>query len=133
MWGLLLLRLGLGLSLLLWSFDKIMSPEASVEIFSSYYFLDLSPSLVMIIGSIELVISFLYIFGMFKTFIYSMGLVIHGIATAARFNELLSPFGNNQQVISYVPLLCAFAALLFMRHFDTQWSLGKKQQLFARN
>lgn len=132
-WGLLLLRLGLGMFLVLWSIDKIISPQVSVELFSHYYFLSITSSLVMIIGSLELALSLFYIFGMYKTWTYGLALVIHSFATAARFNELLMPFGDNHLFISYLPLLCAFGSLFLMRHFDTQWSLGKKHHLFARN
>jgi putative oxidoreductase len=131
LWGLLILRLGLGGFLALWSIDKFVSPSLTVDIFSRFYFLDLNPSLVMLIGAGELVLSLLIILGMYKTTSYALGLLVQAISTLSIYKELLSPFGKNHLFISSIPILFAFVALFLLRNFDTKWTLGKKKSIFT--
>ncbi len=131
MWGLWLLRIGLGIFLLLWSLDKIVSPQDTVEIFSKHYFLDVSPSLVMILGSLELTLSLMIVLGMYKTFSYGFGLLVQMVSAAAYYQQLLYPFGVNHFFISEITILFAFASLFIARNFDTLWSLSKKNNMFS--
>lgn len=131
LWGLLLLRLGLGIFLAMQSIDKIVAPEIAINTFSEFYFLDINTSIVMIIGGIELALSLLIILGMYKTITYGLGLLIHIIWMVATYEQLLSPFGKNHLFITSIPIFFAFLALFFMREFDTKLSLGKKKSLFA--
>lgn len=132
-WGLWFLRLGLGIFLLLWALDKIVSPLSTVEIFQQLYSLSISPSIVMIIGSLELTLSLLVILGMYRTFSYGAGLLIQLSCTVAHYPQLFDPFGKNHLYIAELPLLFAFFALFVVRNFDTQWALGKRNNLFARH
>lgn len=131
LWGLWLLRIGLGIFLLLWSLDKIISPEHTVQIFSKHYFLDVSPSLVMITGSLELTLSLMILLGMYKTFSYGLGLLVQMISTAAYYEQLLYPFGVNHFFISELTILFAFISLFIVRNFDTLWTLSKKNNMFS--
>jgi putative oxidoreductase len=132
-WGLWLLRFGLGIFLLLWSIDKMVSPISTVEIFAAQYFIDLSPSIVMIMGSLELTLSLLIMLGMYRTITYGAGLVIQIVSVAAHYPQLLDPFGKNHLFIAELSILFGFTALFVMRNFDTQWALAKRNNIFARH
>lgn len=129
--GLFLLRFGLGIFLLMWALDKLIAPEIALKVFSHFYFTNVSPSMIMLIGAVQLVLSLLIIFGFYKTLTYGLGLVVHTVSTCATYKELLSPFGENHLFIAAVPILFAFIALFLLRDFDTLWTLGKKKSLFT--
>ncbi len=129
--GLFLLRIGLGIFLLMWALDKIIVPEAALKVFSHFHSLSLSPSMVILIGACELVLSLLIILGFHKTLTYGAGLAVHTVSTLASYRQLLSPFGDNHLFIAAIPILFAFIALFLLRDFDTLWTLGRKKFLFA--
>jgi putative oxidoreductase len=131
LWGLFILRFGLGFFLAMWSIDKFIAPEITVKIFSHFYFLDISDSLVIIIGALELVLSLFIIFGVYKTATYGLGLVIHMVSTVSTYEQLLSPFGKNHLFIAAIPILFAFIALFLLRNFDTKWTLVRKKSIFS--
>jgi putative oxidoreductase len=118
---------------LLWSIDKMVSPISTVEIFAAQYFIDLSPSIVMIMGSLELTLSLLIMLGMYRTITYGAGLVIQIVSVAAHYPQLLDPFGKNHLFIAELSILFGFTALFVMRNFDTQWALAKRNNIFARH
>jgi hypothetical protein len=130
--GLFLLRFGLGVFLLMWGLDKIIAPEIALITFQHFYFIELSSSVIMILGAIQLVLSLLIIFGFHKTYTYGAGLLVQAISTGAAYRELLSPFGENHFFIATIPILFAFLALFILRDFDTIWTLGRKKSLFAQ-
>lgn len=131
LWGLLLLRLGLGIFLAMCAIDKLVAPEIAINTVSQFYFLDINTSFVMIIGGILLALSLLIILGMYKTITYGLGLLIHIISMVATYEQLLSPFGKNHLFIASIPIFFSFLALFLLREFDTKLSLGKKKSLFA--
>lgn len=127
-----MLRLGLGAFLLMSSVDKFISPTSALSSFAQLFNLTLSPSLIMVIGACELVLSLLIIFGFYKTVTYGLGLILHVVTTATSYQKILSPFGENHLVIASIPILFAFIVLFLLRDFDTLWTLGKKKSLFAQ-
>lgn len=129
--GLFLLRIGLGIFLLLWGFDKIIAPEIAIKIFAHFYYMKLGVSAVMLIGAVEIVLSLLMILGFYKTLTYGLGLAVHAASTLSSFRELLSPFGDNHRYIAAIPILFAFITLFLLRDLDTMWTLGKRKSLFA--
>lgn len=133
LWGLWLLRTGLGIFLLLWSIDKIITPMDTTAILSQYYWVDFGTSIVMILGSLELTLSLMIIFGLYKTFSYGVGMVIQLVSVIAYYPELIEPFGAKHYFIAELPLLFAFIALFLMRHFDLKWSLSKKNNIFSQH
>ncbi|MCA9508413.1 MAG: hypothetical protein KC505_08335 [Myxococcales bacterium] len=132
MWSLWWLRIGLGTFLLLWALDKIVSPLMSVELFLQNYSIELSSSMVMIIGSLELTLSLMILFGMYKTFSYGFGLLIQLVSVIAYHQQIFYPFGNNHLFISELTLLFAFISLFTARHLDTHWSFSKRDKIFTR-
>lgn len=129
-WGIFVLRLGLGLFLALWAVDKLMAPDHAVARFSHFYITDITPSIAMIIGGLELVLSLLIILGMSKTWTYGLGLILFLIFTLSTYRELINPFGANYLYLTTIPILFAFFALFLLRDFDTKLSLGKKKSIF---
>lgn len=131
LWGLYLLRLGLGSFLALWAIDKFVAPQETVESFLRLYHVSITPSVAMILGALQLVLSLLLILGMYKTLTYGLGLAVHAIASLAYYPQLLSPFGKNHFFLAAIPILIAFIALFILREFDTKLSLSKKKSLFT--
>lgn len=130
-WGLLLLRLGLGIFLAMWSVDKLAEPDIAQHVFSQLYLVNINSSIVMIIGAVELVLSLLIVFGMYKTVTYGLGLLVHTASTIAAYEHLLEPFGKNHLIIATIPVLFAFLTLFLLRDLDTKFALGKKKSLFT--
>lgn len=129
--GLFLLRFGLGLFLALWALNKIISPETSAALFARFYYIDLYPSVVMIIGALQLALSLLFMLGIYKNITYGLGLAIHIIATVGAFQEIMSPFGSDILYVSYIPILCSFITLFLLRQMDNRWTLSKKPKMFS--
>lgn len=130
-WGLFCLRIGLGLFLALWGIDKMVVAELNVHIFATTYLVTLNPSVMIILGAVELVVSLLFILGVHKSLTYGAGFLLQGISTVANFHYLLYPFGEHHHYIAEIPLLLAFMALFLMRDLDNKWTLGKKKSLFS--
>lgn len=130
-WGLFCLRIGLGLFLALWAIDKMVAADLNAHMFGETYLVMLNPSVMIIIGAIELVISLLFMLGVHKLLTYGAGILLHGFSTVANFHYLLYPFGEYHLYIAEVPLLLAFVALFLMRDLDNKWTLGKKKSLFS--
>lgn len=69
--GLFILRVGLGIFLLLWSIDKLVVPEGTVRVFSSFYHLTISTTVAPVVGVLELLLSILILAGSWKKWTYS--------------------------------------------------------------
>jgi len=121
---LLILRIGLGIFLILWSIDKLVAPESTARIFQSFYSLEISTSVAYVVGVLELFLSLAILAGLWKTATYGAGLVLHGISTLSSYSQLLSPFGSNHLFIAALPVLAGFIALFLLRQHDTKWTLG---------
>ncbi len=126
--ALLVLRVGLGLFLLLWSIDKLMAPEGTVRIFEVFYKVSISLPLAYGIGVVEALLSILILLGAWKRYTYGMGLMLHGISTLSTWRQLLSPFGKNHLFIAGLPVLAAFVALYLLRERDTLWALDRREE-----
>ncbi len=133
LWALWLLRIGLGMFLLLWSLDKIITPIETTALFSRYYWIDFSTSVVMILGSLELALSLMIILGLYKTLSYGAGLIIQIASVIAYYPELMNPFGTQHYFIAELPLLFAFIALFLVRDFDSKWALSKRPTFFSHH
>ena len=121
--ALLVLRLGLGLFMLLWSIDKLVAPDKTVAIFKHFYMLSIPENGACAIGVLEALLSLAIMAGAWKTWSYGLGAVLHGISTLSTYPQLLAPFGKNHLFIAALPVLCAFVALYLLRERDTLWSL----------
>lgn len=129
--GIFMLRFGLGIYIVLWALNKIISPETSSALFSRFYYINFPPSVIMIIGALELVLGLLIILGFYKNITYSLGLVVQIISVVALFIELLVPFGDNIFFYCEIPILLAFVALFLLKNLDNRWTLSKKPKMFS--
>lgn len=122
---LLILRLGLGVFLLLWSIDKLVAPQGAVNIFQFFYDIGISINVAYVLGVLELVVSLAIIAGLLKTYSYGLGLLVHATSTAVSYQQLLEPFGSNRVFIAGIPVLAAFIALFLLRRQDTLLSVDR--------
>jgi uncharacterized membrane protein YphA (DoxX/SURF4 family) len=117
--GLLILRLGLGVFLLLFGIDKLVAPHTAAAIFAHYYGLDVVPgALVSGAGLLEIALSLAILAGFWKTLSYGLGLALHAVSTLVTYRELLSPFGENHMYLAAVPVLAGFVTLFLLRRDD---------------
>ncbi len=121
--ALLVLRIGLGVFLLLWSIDKLVAPEGMVAIYQFFYGINITIKTAYVAGALELLLSLAIILGFLKTYSYGLGLVLHAISTIASYQQLLHPFGGNHLFIAALPVLAAFITLFLLRQQDNLWAL----------
>lgn len=116
--GLLALRLGVFIVMLMWTLDKFVNPGHSAAIFASFYsFEGVGPSLMSIFAALELVLLALFVSGSFKKWSYGAVLVLHGVSTLSAYNQYLDPF-NNLLFFAAWPMLAACFALFQLRDYD---------------
>src|SRR5947209_205618 len=125
-WALLLIRIGLGSFLAMWAVDKIIVPQASLQMFSNLYGLDVGHSFIMLAGALELVIALFIILGAFKTWSYGLGVLVQGLSTILIYHQLLSFAGERHLFFSGLPILFVFIALFLVRDLDNKLCFNKK-------
>jgi len=125
--ALLVLRLGLGVFLLLWSVDKLVAPEQTVKIFSHFYGTSLSPGLASLVGVAEGLLSLAFLAGLWRSWSYGAALAIHTVSTLSTWQRLLSPFGENHLFIAAIPVLAGFVALFLLRYEDVLFSIDARR------
>lgn len=124
--ALLLLRIGLGVFLLLWSVDKMVAPEQTAKIFQHFYKTPLPVGVAPAVGALEAALSLALLAGLWRTWTYGAALVLHAISTLSTWERLLAPFGENHLFIAALPVLAAFVALFLLRHEDTLLALDAR-------
>lgn len=122
--ALLVLRIGLGVFLLLWSIDKMVAPEQTAKIFQFFYKTPLPASIAPAVGTLEAALSLALLAGLWKTWTYGAALALHAISTLSTWKQLLTPFGEHHLFIAAIPVLAAFVALFLLRREDTLFTLG---------
>lgn len=126
--ALLVLRVGLGVFLLLWSLDKMVAPEQTAKIFQHFYRTPLPVGVAPVVGALEALLSLAILAGLWKTWTYGAGLALHAISTLSTWRQLASPFGENHLFIAAIPVLAGFVALLLLRREDTLLALGGRRE-----
>ena len=117
--GLLLIRLSTGVFFLIWSIEKLISPEITQKVFSRFYLLEISPTMSVGIGIFQTLIVLAFMVGIFKTWTYGAILGMHGISTLSTYKELLNPYQPpNHLFWAAVPLLAALITLFLLRRKD---------------
>jgi uncharacterized membrane protein YphA (DoxX/SURF4 family) len=117
--ALLLLRLGIFVVFLFWTLDKFVQPEHATNVFAAFYGLGgVGEIAVYIIGVAQLVLTLLFVAGLFKTWTYGAILIFHGASTLLPFGKYLQPFDNLLFLAAW-PMLAACAALFLLRDYDT--------------
>jgi uncharacterized membrane protein HdeD (DUF308 family) len=123
--SLLLLRLGVGLVMVMWTIDKLINPAHAGAVFSSFYGLDVQGSGVfMVLGLVQGAVVIAFLTGALRTLSYGAILAMHAISTLASWRQYLDPFENLLFFAAW-PMLAACFALFLMRHFDTRFSIDQ--------
>jgi len=125
--ALLVLRLGLGVFLLLFGLDKLVATQTAASIFAQYYGLNVSSALVSVAGLLEVALALAILAGLWRTWSYGLGFVVHLVSTLATYRELLAPFGDNHMYLAALPVLAGFACLFLLRQRDSLWSLDARR------
>lgn len=122
--ALLVLRYGLGLFLLLWGVDKFIDPEGTVKIFQVFYKTTVGTNAAYVFGTLEIILAIAILAGLWRTYTYGLGMVLHGISTVSSWRQML-PFTDayNHLFLAGLPVLAGFIALFLMRRKDTKWTL----------
>jgi uncharacterized membrane protein YphA (DoxX/SURF4 family) len=123
---LLLVRLGFGLFIIIWGANKFFNPGATAGIFAAFYGLpNLAATMSFTLGLLQVAIGLMIVCGLYKTFSYAVGVLIHGSSTLATLGHLLQPFaeGSNLLFWAAVPVLLSALGLFLARDADTLLSL----------
>lgn len=122
--SLLFLRLGVFIVFFFWTLDKFVNPEHAANVFAKFYALEnLGITIVYLIGSLQIILIFSFVMGLFKKWTYGIILLLHAASTFASFGLYLTPFDNLLFFAAW-PMLAACLALFLMRDYDTL-TLGK--------
>lgn len=122
--ALLVLRVGLGAFLLLWSIDKMVAPEQTAKIFQLFYKTPLPVGFAPALGALEAALSAALLAGLWRTWTYGAALALHTISTLSTWKQLITPFGEHHLFLAAIPVLAAFVTLFLLRDEDTLLTLG---------
>jgi len=115
---LLLLRLGVGLVLLVWAFDKILNPSHGGAVLESFYGVSgAGESVIQAIGAVQGLIVLAFLIGFARTWTYGAVLVMHGATTLISWSAYLQPLKNILFFAAW-PMLAACITLFLLRDHD---------------
>jgi putative oxidoreductase len=140
--NLFLLRLGLGVFLLQWGFEKILHPEFSILINKSFY-LGVIPNSTLLwqgLGVVQVIVILAFMAGFHQKWTYLIPMIIHGLSTVSSWGRLIDPYHvweiidparssfsfpypNNHLFMTAVPVLLAFYLLYRLRDSDKLFAL----------
>jgi putative oxidoreductase len=123
--ALLALRLSVFLVMLVWTLDKMLTPEHAATVFEHFYGIHgLGSAAFYVIGTAELIIIIGFVLGYARRFTYGAVFVFHAVSTIASFPMYLHP-AQGRLFYAAWPMLAACFALYILRDADTLWTLGK--------
>ena len=121
--SLLLLRLGVGLVMAVWTADKFVNPAHGIAIMQKFYGLPAaSADVLIVLGVIQAVVVLLFVLGAFKTLSYGAVLLMHAGSTLSSWRQYLDGFDNLLFFAAW-PMLAACIALFLLRDYDRLLSL----------
>ena len=128
LYSMLLLRLAVFLVMFMWTIDKFVNPAHAAKVYEKFYYIPGLESLaVYAIGTVEIIILILFLFGIKKKFTYGVVLVLHAVSTLSSFGQYLSPFeGPNLLFFAAWPMLAACVMLFLFRNEDRMFQIGTK-------
>ena len=123
--ALLWLRLGVFITMLMWTLDKFVQPEHAARVFENFYKLGgLGESIFLILGVLELALILAFVLGVAKRFTYGAVLLLHLASTLSSYQQYLDPFKNLLFFAAW-PMLAACATLYLLRDLDTRLVVGR--------
>ncbi|MBA3526830.1 MAG: hypothetical protein M3438_01610 [Pseudomonadota bacterium] len=121
---LVLLRLGVGLVMLVWSFDKILNPSHGGAVLESFYGIaGAGGSVIRAIGILQGLIVLAFLVGFARTWTYGAVLAMHGTTTLISWSAYLEPLKNILFFAAW-PMLAACVTLFVLRDHDRIASLS---------
>ncbi len=122
---LFLLRIGVFIVMLMWTLDKFVRPGHAAGIFKKFYGIDaISPTVLYVVGALELLLLVGFVTGTAKRYTYGLVLLLHAISTVSSYQQYLAPFDNLLFFAAW-PMLAACIALYLLRDLDTLWAMQK--------
>jgi len=128
---LFVLRLGVGVVFIMWTFDKLINPDHAASVFERYYKISgLGITTAYLIGSAQLALVIAFLAGAFKKYSYGLILLLHTISTLSTYNKLLDPWSApNLLFYAALPMLAACWALWALRDLDTYLSFDARKSI----
>ncbi|WP_036828676.1 hypothetical protein, partial [Photobacterium sanctipauli] len=96
----------------------IVLTEHAIKVFSGFYGLNVSPTIMISLGIGQLLFLVAFVLGMWRNVTYLAIFVLHLFSTLSSFGKYLDPF-NNLLFFAAWPMLAACLALYLLRDFDT--------------
>jgi putative oxidoreductase len=126
--SLLLLRLGVGLVMAMWTADKFVDPAHSGAVMENFYGLPaLGPEVFVVLGVIQAVIVLLFVAGAFRVLSYGTVMLMHAGSTFSSWRQYLDGFDNLLFFAAW-PMLAACVALFLLRAHDRLLSVDAMRQ-----
>ncbi|MBW3559750.1 MAG: hypothetical protein KY449_08285 [Proteobacteria bacterium] len=115
---LLLLRLGVGLVMGMWTIDKMINPDHAGAVFSNFYGLEgLGAGVIVAAGAVQAAVVAAFLLGAYRTLSYGAVLVMHAGTTLSSWKQYLAAFDNLLFFAAW-PMLAACVALFLLRSHD---------------
>ncbi|MEO7298099.1 MAG: hypothetical protein ABI042_05925 [Verrucomicrobiota bacterium] len=123
--ALLLLRLGVFLTMFMWTIDKFVEPEHGSKIMEQFYSTPGVGSVVIkVAGALEMALIIAFVAGIAKKWTYGLVLLFHGLSTVFSYKQYLHPFkAPNILFFAAWPMLAACFALYILRESDVIWTV----------
>lgn len=122
-WSLVLLRLGVFLVMLVWTFDKFVNPAHSAAVFENFYFIPgLEGNVFIVLGVLQLALVFAFVSGLWKRATYGLVAILHGVSTLTPLPLYFDAF-NNLLFFAAWPMWAACITLYLLRDLDTKWTI----------
>lgn len=123
--ALLWLRLGVFITILMWTLDKFVQPAHASRVFENFYGIaGLGDATFLVLGGLELALIVAFVIGLAKRFTYGAVLLLHLGSTLASYQQYLDPFKNLLFFAAW-PMLAACAALYLLRDLDTRFVVAQ--------
>lgn len=130
--GLLLIRVSTAAFFLVWSLEKILHPEITQRVFSTFYFMEISTTVAIALGVAQTAVILGFLVGFAKRWTYGALLVMHGISTVSTWERLIDPYTTpNHLFWAAVPALAALAMLYLMRDEDRLFTVSSRRPAMA--
>jgi hypothetical protein len=130
--SLALLRVSLGVFLLVWAVMKFVVPKGTIGIFKKFYGMGIDADLSILFGALQAVLAVAIIVGLWRTWSYGLGVLMHGFSQLASWQQTLDPWGiwllDKPKMLFWagVPVLAGFILLWLMRDKDA-WSVDGRR------
>lgn len=119
---LFLLRISIFLVFLIWTLDKFLNPGHATVVFQKFYMIsNIGPTLLNIVGTVQLLIIIAFLVGFQKKYSYGLVLILHTISTLSSWKMYFIPFSKSPAILFYasIPMLAGCYILFVFRNYDT--------------